>query len=42
MSVRAEIEAKGFTPKPKVVRKSVSFDVPLDNADSFNLADMLP
>ena len=42
MSVRAEIEAIGFTPKPKVVRKSVSFDVPLDNADSFNLADMLP
>ena len=42
MSVRAEIEAKGFTPKTKIVGKSVSVDVPLDNADNFNLADLLP
>lgn len=45
MSIRAEIEARNVMPRttrPKVVKKAVSVDIPVNNPDDFNLADMLP
>lgn len=43
MSIQAEIEAKNSIPRPpRVVRKSVSVNIPADNPDDFNPADMLP
>lgn len=45
MSIRAEIEARNIMPRttrPKVVKKAVSVDIPVNNPDDFNLADMLP
>lgn len=45
MSIRAEIEARNIMPRttrPKVIKKAVSFDIPVNNPDDFNLADMLP
>ena len=43
MSIQAEIEAKNSIPRPpRVIRKSVSVNIPADNPDDFNPADMLP
>ena len=43
MSIQAEIEARNSTPRPpRVVRKSVSVNIPADNTEDFNPADMLP
>lgn len=45
MSIKAEIEARNIMPRtarPKVVKKSVSVDIPLNDTDDFNLADLLP
>lgn len=43
MSIQAEIEAKNAIPRPpRVVHKSVSVNIPADNPDDFNPADMLP
>lgn len=43
MSIQAEIEAKNSMPRtPRVVRKSVSVNIPADNPEDFNPADMLP
>lgn len=43
MSIQAEIEAKNSIPRPpRVVRKSVSVNIPADNPNDFNPADMLP
>lgn len=43
MSIQAEIEAKNSIPRsPRIVRKSVSVNIPVDNPDDFNPADMLP
>lgn len=43
MSIQAEIEAKNSLPRPpRIVRKSVSVNIPIDNPDDFNPADMLP
>ena len=43
MSIQAEIEARNSTPRPpRVVRKSVSVNMPADNTEDFNPADMLP
>lgn len=45
MSIKAEIEARNIMPRTsrsKVVKKSVSVDIPLNDTDDFNLADLLP
>lgn len=43
MSIQAEIEAKNSIPRPpRIVRKSVSVNIPADNSDDFNPTDMLP
>lgn len=43
MSIQTEIEAKNSIPRsPRIVRKSVSVNIPADNPDDFNPADMLP
>ncbi len=43
MSIQAEIEAKNSIPRPpRIIRKSVSVNIPADNPNDFNPADMLP
>lgn len=43
MSIKADIEAKNSSTRPlRVVRKSVVVNIPADNPDDFNPADMLP